>query len=73
MYDIKERRSNLMLQWLTGGIHGKKSSTCCNVVKTKIEQCCAAHIERCCAATHCLKLSTMMNNDKSNEILGKDL
>ena len=29
-------------------LHGKKSSTCCNVVMNRIEQCCAAHIVQGC-------------------------
>ena len=29
-------------------VHGKKSSTCCNVVMNRIEQCCAAHIVQGC-------------------------
>ena len=34
--------------WAAYDLHGKKSSTCCNVVKNKIEQCCAAHIVQGC-------------------------
>ena len=32
----------------TDKVHGKKSSTCCNIVMNRIQQCCAAHIVQVC-------------------------
>ena len=55
-------------------LHGKKSSTCCNVVKNRIEQCCAAHIVQGCqqwlttllhaiqSQQYCSMLLTTVNN-----------
>ena len=37
-----------MLFNVVNSLHGKKSSTCCNVVMNRIEQCCAAHIVQGC-------------------------
>ena len=37
-------------------LHGKKSSTCCNVVENNIEQCCAVIVP------HCSRLLTTLNN-----------
>ena len=62
-------------------LHGKKSSTCCNVVMNRIEQCCAAHIVQGCQQwlttllhaiqpqQYCSMLLTTVNNVGSTTLL----
>ena len=61
-------------------LHGKKSSTCCNVVMNRIEQCCAALIVQGCQQwrttllhaiqpqQYCSTLLTTVNNVSSTTI-----